>query len=105
MVFPHILDVEPSGTGGGNSGISVDKMRSFCHAINYHHNTVLAVCFRQFGYEVHTNDVPRRIRNWQRMEFSYWLLAEWLCAETHVASGSVFADIPGHLGPPIITRD
>src|ERR1700678_3740776 len=41
MMLPDMLDIQPSGTGGGNGGIGVHKVRSLCDGIPNHHNTIL----------------------------------------------------------------
>ena len=71
-MLPDVLDINPSGSNGGNGREGVNKMGSFRNGVYNNHDTVFTVCFRQLGNEVDTDYIPRCIWNQKGMEFTNW---------------------------------
>jgi hypothetical protein len=79
-------------------------MSPLSDGINDDHNAVLPIGLRKFRDEVHAHDLPRFVRNRKRVKFSGGRLAYGLRPEAHVACGNIPANVPGHIGPPVVTR-
>ena len=52
-----------------------------------------------------SGSVPRCIWNWKGMKFSRRWLTNGFGLEAHVAGGDIFTNVPGHLQPPVISRN
>ena len=105
MVFPDVSEVELCSSSGGQGGDCTDEVASFSHGVDYDHNGILPIRLREFGYKINANSVPGRIRNWEGVKFSEGWQVNGFSPKTHVAGRDVFAYIPGHLWPPIVSRD
>ena len=40
MMFPHVLNIQPSGADGRDGGNGVDKMRLFSNGVNHYHDAI-----------------------------------------------------------------
>ena len=57
----------------------------------------------EFHNEVHTERVPLRVRDPERVQFAYRSLPYRFCSKAEVTGADVSSDIPRYLGPPVKT--
>ena len=55
--------------------------------------------------KIHTGSVPRCIWNLKGMKFSGRWLTNGFGPEAHVTGGDIFTYVPGHLWPPVVSRN
>ena len=77
-------------------------MGSFGKRVDDYHDRIVTRGRGEFDYEVHTDVFPSFRRDWERMEFTCWLLTECLRPQTQVASTDILPYVPRHLRPPIV---
>ena len=65
MVFPYVLKVESGSSGGSQSSDHAHKVATLGDGVNYYHDGIFPIGFREFNYKIDTGSVPRRIRNWE----------------------------------------
>ena len=101
-MFPHMLKVELSGPGGGESGYCVDEVSMLSDGIHYNHHRIMTSRFRQLDNEVYTYSVPWGIGNWKGMEFTGGGSMGCLGPQAHVTGRDILADVPRHLRPLVV---
>ena len=45
MVFPHMPQVQPSGSEGIDGGVGGNEVGTFADRVHYVHNCIIAVCY------------------------------------------------------------
>src|SRR6202789_3024080 len=103
--LPDVLDEEAGGSGSRDGDEGRYDMRCFSHGINNHHYGVMSGGLRKFDDEVHAYSVPWSVGDREGTELSDGLVPLGFGLDTHVAGRGVFPDIPGHLWPPIVSRN
>jgi len=58
----------------------------------------------EFHDEVHTEHVPSRVWDPERVQFAYQSLPYQFCSKAEVTGADVLSNIPRHLGPPVVPR-
>ena len=58
----------------------------------------------EFHNEVHTEHVPLRVQDLERVQFTYRSLPYRFCSKAEVTGADVLFNIPRHLGPPVVPR-
>ena len=104
VVFPDILKKQSGRPGGCYGGEGGDEVGSFGDRVHYHHHGIVTGRLRQLDYEVYADSIPWSFRDWKGVKLSNWMVSLGLGPEAKVASGDISADVPGHLGPPIVPR-
>jgi hypothetical protein len=78
------------------------EMHALGQTVDDAHNCVVPMGFRQLDYEVDTDCVPWFRWCLRGLELTEGSSVLQLCPVTQIAGSDVDADVPGHLGPPII---
>jgi hypothetical protein len=66
------------------------------------HNCVVPMGFRQFNYEVDTDDIPWCLRCLQRVELTDRSPPLHFCLVAQITDLDIDTDVVGHLGPPVV---
>jgi hypothetical protein len=101
-VFPDILEVESGCTLSRDGGVRRNEVRTLSYAVNNIHNCVVTMGFRQFHNEADTDHVPWCFRSLRGVELTEGSSTLYFSPVTQVAVLNVYADVAGHLWPPII---
>ena len=67
MMFPYVLDIKLGCSDGRKGGDCTHKVAVFGDRVNYYHNGVPSVEFRQFCDEINTYCVPRCVGDQEQM--------------------------------------
>ena len=105
MMFPDVSEIELGSSHGRKSSDCTHEVASFGYRVDYDHDGVFSIRFRELCYEIHTGGVPRCIWDWKGMKFSGRWLTNGFGLEAHVTGGDIFTNVPGHLQPPVISRN
>ena len=63
MVFPYVLKVELGSSGGSQGSDHAHKVAMLGDRVNYYHDGIFPIRFREFDYKIDTGSVPRHIWN------------------------------------------
>ena len=105
MMFPDVSEIELGSSCGRESSDCTHKVALFGYRVDYDHDGIFSVRFQELHYEIHTGSVLRCIRNWKGMKFSGRWLMNGFGPEAHVTGEDIFTDVPGHLRPPVVSRN
>ncbi|KAG6895695.1 hypothetical protein C0992_013226 [Termitomyces sp. T32_za158] len=104
MELPYVLPIEVSSAHGRAGGVGGDEMSTFTTQVHNYHDSIIAMRVRQFHNEIHRCHAPTRCGYQERVQLSYQEVTLELGSETQVAGAGVGANIPQHLGPPVVVR-
>jgi hypothetical protein len=102
MVFPDLLEEQESCAFHVDRGMHRYEVRTLGQTVDDAHNCIVPMGFRQFDYEVNTDCVPWFCQCLQGLELTEGSSVLQLRPVTWITGFDVDADVPGHLGPPII---
>jgi hypothetical protein len=72
------------------------------YTVNDIHNCIIAMEFRQFDNEVHTDHILWCLRSLQRVELTNRSLMLTFSPVAQITGLDVDANVAGHLGPPVV---
>jgi hypothetical protein len=102
MLFPDLLKEQEGCALGIDGSMHGDKVCALGYTVDDIHNCIVPMGFRQFDYEVDTDNVPWCLRCLQRVELTDRSSTLHFCLVAQITGLDVDADVAGHLGPPII---
>jgi len=59
----------------------------------------------EFHNKVHTERVPSRVRDPERVQFTHWSLLYRFCPDAEITGADVLSDVPRYLQSPVVPRD
>jgi len=80
----------------------VTEVYSFGDSIHDRHDGVMSGGLREFDHKIDTKGIPPCIRNGERLKLANRRMSPRFRPEAEVASTHILADIPRHLGPPVV---
>jgi len=66
------------------------------------HDGVMSRGLREFDHEVDTECIPLCVRNGKQLKFANWRVPPGFRLEAEITGAYILADIPRHLGPPVV---
>src|SRR5437016_1669267 len=100
-MLPDMLDKQASGPGSRDASEGRGEMSSFGDGVDDDHYCIMTRRFWEFDDEVHTDGVPRCIRDWEGVKLSDRAVPLGLSAKAKVTGRDILSNILGHLGPPV----
>jgi len=79
-----------------------NEVYSFEDRIYDSHDNVMSGGLWEFNHEINTECVPLFIWNGERLELANKRVSPRFCPEAEIAGTHVLANVPRHLGPPVI---
>jgi len=80
----------------------VTEVYSFGDSIYDRHDSVMSRGLREFNHKIDTEGIPPCIWNGERLKLSNRRTSPRFRSEAEVASTHILADVPRHLGPPVV---
>jgi len=85
-----------------NRCVRRNEVHSLGDGIHDGHDGVMSERLREFNYKIDTEDVPPCVRNGERLKLANRRMSPRFSLETKIASTYILADVPRHLGPPVV---
>jgi len=105
MEFPDVMEEEPGCSFCCDRRVRQNELYPFGDSIHDHHDGVVSGRLREFNYKIDTEGVPLCIRNGERLKLANRRILPRFSPETKIASTHILADVPRHLGPPVVPGD
>jgi len=102
MEFPDVMEEESGCSFRCDRRVHWNKMYSFEDSIHDRHDGVMSRGLWEFDHKINTEGIPPCIRNGERLKLANRRMSPRFCLEVEVASTHILANVPRHLGPPVV---
>jgi len=102
MEFPDVMEEESGCSFRCDRRVRWNEVYSFGDSIHDHHDSVMSGGLREFDHKIDTEDVPLRVRNGEWLKLANGRMLPRFCLEAKIASTHILANVPRHLGPPVV---
>jgi len=85
-----------------NRYVYQNEVHSLRDGIYDSHDGVMSGRLWEFNYKIDTEGVPLCVRNGERLKFANRRMSPRFSPETKITSTHILADVPRHLGPPVV---
>ena len=79
-----------------------NKVYSLKDGIYDRHDSIISRGLWEFDHKIDTEGIPPCIRNRERLKLTNRRMSPRFHPEAEVASTHILADVPRHLGPPVV---
>jgi len=100
--FPDIVEKESGCSFHCDCSMRWNEVHPFGDRVYNSHDSVMSGGLWEFDYEVDAECVPLFVRNGERLELANRRMLPRFCLEAEIASTHILADVPRHLGPPVV---
>jgi len=100
--FPDVMEEESGCSFHCNRRVRRNEVYSFGDSIHDRHDSVMSGGLWEFDHKIDTEGVPLRVRNGKRLKLTNGRMSPRFRPEAKIASAHILADIPRHLGPPVV---
>jgi len=77
-------------------------MYSFGDSIHDRHDSVMSGGLQEFDHKIDAEGVPPRVRHREQLKLVNRRMSPRFHLEAKIASAHILADVPRHLGPPVV---
>jgi len=102
MEFPNIMEEESSCSFCCDRRVHRNEVYSFGDSIHDCHNSVISRGLREFDHKIDTEGVPPCVQHRERLKLANRRISPRFCPEAKITSTHILADVPRHLGPPVV---
>jgi len=102
MEFPDVMEKESGCSFHCDHCMYRNEVHSFGDRIHDSHDSVMPRGLWEFDHKIDTECVPPFIWNEEQLELANRRVLPKLRPEAKIAGTHVLADVPRHLGPPVI---
>jgi len=102
MEFPDVMEEESGCSFRYDRRVRRNEVYSFGDSIHDHYNGVMSRGLQEFDHKIDTEGVPPCIRNREQLKLANRRMSPRFRPEAEVASTHILANIPRHLGPPVV---
>jgi len=85
-----------------NHCVRRNKVYSLGDRIHDGHDGVMSGRLREFDYKIDTEGVPPCVQNREQLKLANRRMSPRFSSETKIASTHILANVPRHLGPPVV---
>jgi len=100
--FPDIVEKESGCSFRCDRSIRQNKVHPFGDRVYDSHDSVMPRGLWEFDYEIDTEHVPPFVQNREQLELANRRMSPRFRLEAEIASTHILADVPRHLGPPVV---
>jgi len=105
MELPDLMQKKSGCSFYCHRHVHWNEVCSFRHRVYYCHYCVVSRGEEKFYNKVHTEHVPLRVWDLERVQFAYWSLSYRFYPNAEVTDADVLSDVPRHLRPLVVPRD
>jgi len=102
MEFLDVMEEELGCSFCCDRRVHWNKVYSFGDSIHDRHNGVMSRGLWEFDHKIDTEGIPPCIWNGERLKLANRRMSPRFRPEAEVASTYILADVPRHLGPPVV---
>jgi len=102
MEFPNVMEEELGCSFCCDRHVHRNEVYSFGDCIHNRHNGVMSGGLWEFDHKIDTEGIPLCIRNGERLKLANRRISPRFHPEAEVASTHILANVPRHLGPPVV---
>jgi len=102
MEFPDVMEEESGCSFRYDRRVRRNEVYSFGDSIHDHYNGVMSRGLQEFDHKIDTEGVPPCIRNREQLKLANRRMSPRFRPEAEVASTHILANVPRHLGPPVV---
>jgi len=100
--FPNVMEEESGCSFHCDRRVRRNEVYSFEDSIHDRHNSVMSRGLREFDHKIDAEGIPPYIQNGERLKLANRRMLPRFRLEAEVASTHILADVPRHLGPPVV---
>jgi len=102
MELPDMVKKESGCSFHCNHSVRRNEVYSLGDRIHDGHDSVMSRGLREFDYKIDTEGVLPCVWNGERLKLANRRMSPRFNPETKIASTHILANVPRHLGPPIV---
>jgi len=102
MKFPDVMEEELGCSFRCNCRVRRNEVYSFGDSIHDCHDSVMSGGLREFDHKIDAEGVPPRVQHRERLKLANRRMSPRFRPEAKIASAHILANVPRHLGPPIV---
>jgi len=102
MELPDMVKKESGCSFHCNRCVCRNEVYSLGDGIHDGHDGVMSGRLQEFDYKIDTKGVPACVWNGERLELANRRMSPRFGLDTKIASTHILADVPRHLGPPVV---
>jgi len=100
--FPNIMEEESGCSFYCDRCVRRNEVYSFEDSIHDRHNGVMSGGLREFDHKIDTEGVPPCVQHREWLKLTNRRMSPRFCPEVKITSTHILADVPRHLGPPVV---
>jgi len=102
MEFPDVMEEELGCSLHCDHCVHRNEVYPFGDSIHNRHDGIMSRRLWEFDHKIDTEGIPPCIRNGERLKLANRRMSPRFRPEAEVASTHILADVPRHLGPPVV---
>jgi len=102
MEFPDVMEEELGCSFRCDRRVHWNEVYSFGDSIYDCHDSVVSRGLWEFDHKIDTENVPLRVQNREQLKLANGRISPRFRPEAKIASAHILADVPRHLGPPVV---
>ena len=102
MEFPDVMEEESGCSLHCDRRVCRNEVYPFEDSIHDRHDGVMSRGLREFDHKIDTEGIPPCIQNRERLKLTNRRMSPRFHLEAKIASTHILADVPRHLGPPVV---
>jgi len=100
--FPDVMEKESGCSFHYDRYVRRNEVYSFGDSVHDCHDGVMSGGLQEFDHKINTEGILPYIRNRERLKLANGRMSPRFCPEAKIASTHILADVPRHLGPPVV---
>jgi len=102
MELPNVVKKESGCSFHCDYYVRRNKVYSLGDRVYNSHDGIMSGGFWEFDHEIDTECIPSCIRNGEWLKFANRRMSPGFCPEAEIIGAYILANIPRHLGPPVV---
>ena len=102
MKFPDVMEEKSGYSFYYDHCVCQNKVHSFGDRVHDSHDGIMSRGLWEFDHKIDTERVPLFVRNREWLELTNRKVLLRFRLEAEIAGTHILADIPRHLGPPVV---
>jgi len=100
--FLDVMEEESGCSFRCNCRVRRNEVYSFGDSIHDCHDSIMSGGLREFDHKIDAEGVPPRVRHRERLKLANRRMSPRFRPEAKIASAHILANVPRHLGPPVV---
>jgi len=100
--FPDVMEEESGCSFRYDRRVHQNEVYPFGDSIHDHHDGVMSRGLREFDHKIDTKGIPPCVQNGERLKLANGRMSPRFRPEAEIASTHILANVPRHLGPPVV---